>query len=66
MKLKNQIATYGAFVITEEVNCYLVWYLVFGMNVNQAFFFNDIPSKDQAFQDAKNHARQQDDNLTRQ
>ncbi len=59
MELKNQVGQHGNYVITEEINCYLVWYLVFGYHVNKAFHFDDASSRDAAFHCAKLHAEEQ-------
>ena len=52
MELKNIIATYGSFTVTEEVNCYVVWYTNYGVRGHEVFPFGDASTKDQAYQNA--------------
>lgn len=54
-ELKNIVATYGDFVVTEEVNCYVIWQDD-SLNVMPC---NGVPfedDKDQAFKNAKEYA----------
>lgn len=57
--LKNQVAQNGRFVVTEEVNCYIVWSSPQESCVH-AFYFNNESGlhrdKDEAYQLAKGYA----------
>lgn len=56
--MKNTVATYGNYIITEEVNCYCVWYIKESNTpiIQNAFPFEKI--KDSAFDKAKEFTSQ--------